>query len=505
MIKTRKTFSRLTFFAASVIALSARANDLEVKHVALQNETVGSHVVVKLDLSWNNSWRNDLAGAGQVAPFNYDAAWVFVKFSTDGGASWQHATLSANSADHSVGNDNGVPATIEAVTDGKGALLFRSQNGGGTNDWDGVQLKWTYASDGIASITSSTIVNMLALEMVYVPAGNFFVGDQAPSPINGQFEKGVSGNPLEITSEGALTLGGGSAGSLGNNNAQGMAHADDFNDSVSKTLPAAFPKGHAAFYAMKYETTQGQYADFLNLLTSTQAARRNISDEANYQSFRGTIFGNYPLFASNANDRACNFLAWPDGAAYADWAGLRPMTELEFEKASRGDQAVASGEFAWGNTSIVQQTGHSGTDGSGSETATPASANANFDSGVNGPVRAGIYAATSAGVRAQAGASYSGVMELSGTVFEHVVIVANSAGRNFTGAHGDGELSNTLGSEGDANAAGWPGANALGSGFRGGAWKDDSSLLRVADRACAATTDAQRVNHYGFRGARTAP
>lgn len=504
-MKKRKTFSVLAVLAMGTFALSARANNLEIKHVALRNEAAGSHVMVQLAVSWDNSWRNDLAGAGQTAPFNYDAVWAFVKFSTDGGSTWRHATLSAISSDHNVGLANGVPANIEAVSEGKGVFMFRAQNGSGSNQWSDVQLRWNYSADGLANLTSSTIVNVLGIEMVYVPAGNFFVGDQTPAPINGQFEQGTTGTPLEITSEGALTLGGGSAGSLGNNHAQGMAHADDFNDGVSKTLPAAFPKGHDAFYIMKYEITQGQYADFLNLLTSAQANRRNISSQATYQSFRGAISGDHPLFSASASSRACNFLSWLDGAAYADWAGLRPLTELEYEKACRGDQAVVTGEYAWANASITKQTGHNGADGSGSETAAPASANANFDSGLNGPARAGIFAATSGANRAQAGASYFGVMELSGNVWERVVTLANSFGRNFTGVHGDGELSNVSGSEGNANTTGWPGANAIGSGLRGGAWKDAAKLLRVADRACAATPDAQRINHYGFRCVRTAP
>lgn len=505
MASKTKTFSMFATLVLCAFIASAHANNLSVKHVALRHEVPGSHVMVRLDVSWENSWRNDLAGAGQVAPFNYDATWLFVKFSTDGGTTWRHATLSASSAEHTIGNDNGVAAQIQSVPDGKGAFLFRAQNGSGTNMWSDVQLKWNYSVDGLSGITTSTIVNVLALEMVYVPAGNFFVGEQSPSPINGQFEKGTSGAPFEITSEAALTLGGGSATSLGNNNAQGMAHLDDFNDTVSKALPDAFPKGHAAFYIMKSEITQGQYADFLNLLTSAQASRRNISSVATYQDFRGTISGVHPLFAASANERACNFLSWLDGAAYADWAGLRPMTELEYEKAARGNQAVVSGEYAWGNAAITRQTSHSGVDGSGAETASPASANANFDSGINGPVRAGIYANTSNANRVQAGASYYGVMELSGNVWERVVTLANSIGRNFVGTHGDGELSNSTGAEGTANVAAWPGTNALGSGLRGGAWKDEAKLLRLADRACAATPDAQRINHYGFRAVRTAP
>lgn len=494
---------------------SARANDAEVKHVALKGEVVGSHVTVEFDLRWENSWRNDLAGAGQMAPFNYDAAWLFVKFSTDGGATWQHATLSAVSADHSVLIDNGVAATIKAVPDGKGAFILRAANGAGTNNWDDVQLRWNYSANGVASITTSTIVNVLAVEMVFIPAASFSAGDQSPDPIEGQFEDGTSGNPLAITSEGTLTLGGGSAGSLGNNNAEGMSHPDDFNDGTSRTLPAAFPKGFAAFYMMKYETTQGQYADFLNLLTAAQAANRDITGEPNYTQFRGTITGNHPLFSAAAADRACNFLSWIDGAAYADWAGLRPMTELEYEKAGRGNQAVVAGEYAWGNTFIIQQTGHSGADGSGAEAATPAGANANFEAGISGPVRAGIYSAVSSGSRADAGASFYGVMELSGNLWEHAVTVGKATGRKFTGTHGDGNLTTTAGFEGNATNADWPKVDddtaergvtsAKGAGFRGGGWTDQAKRLQLAIRVFAPSPEKGRTNQYGFRGVRTAP
>jgi formylglycine-generating enzyme required for sulfatase activity len=366
----------------------------------------------------------------------------------------------------------------------------------------------------VTSLTTSTIVNVLAIEMVFIPEGSFFAGDHSPDPVEGQFEDGTSGNPLAISSEGPLTLGGGSAGSLGNNNAEGMSHSDDFNDGTSQILPAVFPKGFTAFYAMKYEITQGQYADFLNLLTVAQAARRDITGEANYSQFRGTIAGNYPLFSAAAADRACNFLSWMDGAAYADWAGLRPVTELEYEKAGRGNQAVVSDEYVWGNTFIIQQTGHSGVDGNGAETATPAGANANFEAGISGPVRAGIYSATSSGSRADAGASFYGVMELSGNLWERTVTVGKASGRDFTGKHGDGILTTTAGFEGNATNVDWPGIDAvsargitggLGAGFRGGGWIDLAERLRLANRVYAPLPENGRTNQYGFRCVRTAP
>jgi len=43
-----------------------------------------------------------------------------------------------------------------------------------------------------------------------------------------------------------------------------------------------------------------------------------------------------PVFTARLPDRPCGWIGWVDGFAYAVWAGLRPMTELEYEKARRG-------------------------------------------------------------------------------------------------------------------------------------------------------------------------
>ena len=54
---------------------------------------------------------------------------------------------------------------------------------------------------------------------------------------------------------------------------------------------------------------------------------------------------------ARTKDRPCNYLSWDDAMAYADWAALRPMTELEFTKACRGDKEPAFHERPWGNNS----------------------------------------------------------------------------------------------------------------------------------------------------------
>ena len=58
---------------------------------------------------------------------------------------------------------------------------------------------------------------------------------------------------------------------------------------------------------------------------------------------------------NNVNDGqsgAMNNLSWADLAAYLDWAALRPMTELEFEKVCRGTMPRVAGEYPWGDTTI---------------------------------------------------------------------------------------------------------------------------------------------------------
>ncbi|HYE54991.1 MAG TPA: hypothetical protein VD996_09120, partial [Chitinophagaceae bacterium] len=219
--------------------------------------------IIRFNIGWQNSWRDAI---------NYDAAWVFIKFRVQGSTgAWSHASL------HYVDGFNDghtAPAgsVINTSSDGKGIFIYRSANGSGTANFDNVQLRWNYGANGLADNTPVDI-SVSAIEMVYVPQGSFQAGDGSVADLHGQFENGTSGNPLTISSESALTLGGGSAGSLGNNNRTGMANdglfsipgisTDDFNDVTMQNLPAAFPKGFNAFYCMKYELTQAQYVDFL--------------------------------------------------------------------------------------------------------------------------------------------------------------------------------------------------------------------------------------------------
>ena len=235
---------------------------------------------------------------------------------------------------------------------------------------------------------------------------------------------------------------------------------------------------------------------------------------------------------------ACNWLEWQDVCAYADWAGLRPMTEFEYEKGCRGGGVAATaGDFAWGSTAIYNSTAYtlSNAGAANEGIATNYSTtlgNINDSQTWNaGPMRCGIFAANAGNTgRVTSGASYYGVMELAGNLWKRTVTVGNATGRAFDGTHGDGYLVSTGGSyDGNANGnnvgavnsatnsnwsstALWPGytsgqgvSGATGSGFRGGAWYNLWTTARVSDRDLAAYTYAYRYYYGGGRVARTSP
>ena len=67
----------LVFFLV-LINGTAGANNLVIDDISLENLTA-STVDVEFDISWENSWHT--SGAPSITA-NWDAAWVFIKFST---------------------------------------------------------------------------------------------------------------------------------------------------------------------------------------------------------------------------------------------------------------------------------------------------------------------------------------------------------------------------------------------------------------------------------------
>jgi formylglycine-generating enzyme required for sulfatase activity len=515
-MKRRYCLLIVLFFMALVPKLSF-ANNLAVANVSLTNrDTVNHYYAIQFDISWDNSWF--ITGAPS-ATANWDAAWVFVKYSTYSSgtwSNWSHATLLNTGYTAPSGSQMSFGATSSVY---KGAFIYRSSAGSGSVNWTGAKIIWNYGADGVSD-SASIKVKVFAIEMVYIPTGNFYVGDGSnrTSASNSHFFDAADAadprDPVLITSTqpyiSSVSDGTGTAGDITWVNESSYAG----NLPTTRTqLNASYPTGYNAFYAMKYEISQKQYADFLNILTSTQASTRYPNQNGNY---RHTISGTYPNYSASRPDRACNYLSWMDLCAYADWAGLRPMTELEFEKACRGGQTVVNAEYAWGNTSITAATTISGTE-NGTETITTSGANCCYSSQTftggdagQGPLRCGIFA-TASSTRQASGAGYYGVMELSGNLWELPASVMDSQTgttvSSFTGVDGDGSLS----TNGNANVANWPGLSggevtgAAGSGFRGGSWLNDATYARVSDRYYAARTYTARDYSRGGRCARTSP
>ena len=531
------------------------ANDILVSSATLtgQNTTAGANnianfTMVRFNLSWANSWRV------ATGPSNWDAAWIFVKYRIEGGTgctagNWQHATLSANNADHSITTDNGTAGTFSTTADGKGVFIYRSGNGTGSINWQQVMLRWVYGADGVLDACNVS-VKVFAIESVYIPQAAFFIGDGASN--NGQFKAGVTAATFQVTSEGALTLGGGTVGSVGNSNRVGeSAPVDDWDNITSTTLPAAFPKGFASFFCMKYEISQEQYSEFLNTLTVAQqlarhpagAAGRFWSNSAavtNRNGLKCVIFptgstpGTYACDlnangvvneAADGQNIAMQALNSQDLMAYLDWSGMRVMTELEYEKVGRGTLPAVLNEAAWGSASFHNASyAPLSNSGTGSEVSSVPSAtlgNALYNitaAGVGGPMRVGSFA-TASSSRVTAGAGYYGIMELTGNVWEIVVGVGHTAGRPYTGVHGNGIITTA----GFADVDFWPGSNGnsnpavpnatpntgstsfAGMMFRGGSFSD-AAFLRLSDRAFPGWNGlGARDSRIGGRGVRTAP
>lgn len=514
----------LLLFLIPVFPDMVLANNIRTSALAFEDKnTTDDYVFIKFDLNWENSWRTT------SAPSNWDAAWVFVKFRIGAGP-WKHASL------YDTGNSagSGTPAKVQvglldegvsfnATTNPAiGAFFYRSADGSGSFGITGARLKWNYGADGVQDANDVEVM-LVAVEMVYVPAGSFYVGSGGTESASFTKANSTSGNtvPFQVTS-GSITLQGNNASSSASN----LSVRDggwDLTGTNTVMLSSAYPTGYAGLYCMKYEISQQQYVDFLNTLTATQKSARYSGSSTN----RNGISSSGGVYSTTTPNLARNFMSWPDGAAYSDWSCLRPMTELEFEKICRGSQTPVASEYSWGTATLTANKyllADAGMAGENITGATYSTSDGNaavgptismhplYQAFINGPLRVGIFAGNPLNTsRVTSGASYYGVQELSGNLMELCVSVGMkgggnplTVGRDFTGLHGNGLLT----SSGTADVTNWPASVvsvSTGIIFRGGHWNNNTSFMQVSDRTQAFGTNPGAFAHAGYRAVRSLP
>jgi len=442
-------------------------NDPASRDVICRNARVaprdGKTAKITVDLAWRPSWRNEE---------NHDAAWIFFKVRAEGAKEWQHVRLAAdrvlNPTGYSYAQGNRkmdflVPGGPDGFT---GVFIRRATQGSKCAiDMKDVTVLWDLG--GAQGIGADTKVQVAAfgLIMVYVPEGPFYAGSGGTEAFGFyQYTDGKQDTqPYRVAGPGPIPTG----------KADGRLWARGAEPKDGGEIPATFPNGHGAFYCAYNPLSGSQYAHFLSLLPPEAAnARYHLTPEdigpdkatGHYMPWTGEIWRIGP--PTNCTYRFVHYrpdgrmkhtgirwLSWADSAAYMAWAGLRPMTELEYEKAMRGSRRP------------VPDVAH--------------------NSYWNIPTRG---------------------TGQTGRPRERTVTVASVDGWSpdrFLGTHGLGTAT---------PPADWPQANAVGIGFRGGyfnGYNGDSlggmEFSRTSSRKAAALSDPDRRGGYGIRPVRTAP
>lgn len=490
----------------------ARGNGIVLSNITSVNGA--GFVQLQFDLSWNNSWNNAI---------NRDAAWVFFKFKDNDGT-WHHLNLTNANNSISAGYSLNVPSDLTGV------MISRNAAGLGTVTLLGVQV-------GVNNLPGSFDVKGFAIEMVRIPVETpYYLGDG-----NGgvQTYRDGASNAAFLVNANTITMGVG-AGQL----------ADGYNNG---TLATGYPIGYNTagaslnLYMMKHEISQAAYRDFLNTLTYTQQVSRTLAlpnsaagtlaigslswrngikiSTAGIPTTDPAVYGcdlNNNSIYNEATDGewvGCGYLTYMDVAAFLDWAAMRPMTEMEFEKSCRGPLAPVKSEFAAGNTIEANYPYPINNSGAANESFSyyysVLSTNITCQTTASGPSRVGIHATANA-TRISAGAGYYGALDLSGNIQEVCVTSGNAAGQSFTGVNGDGELNTT----GDATVNYWPGmggnttttiantvyggttgvTGAAGFYFRAGSYAHASSVARISNRLSVPSGTSGRLAYGGGRG-----
>ena len=453
--------------------------------------------VIRFDIGWPGSWRTDV---------NHDAAWVFFKYRIDGDETktWRHVRLAADKVLNPTGYGRGptpaggplsfewgcAPQGLKKLTaagdtqfdflvpDGEdgfaGAFVRRADHGMGTASGAKLTVLWDLAACPDVKKDTKVAIKAYGLKMVYVAEGPFDLGSGGTE--TGAFyayqpEKKRGAEKDRITTGGATMViheavdaadevppyrvTNSAAIPTGKVPGRLWARADEPPDGGE--IPATFPTGYKGFYMQDRPITQAAFAFFLSSLPPKLAGEyHERGGHATEGGWAGSILKSqdpenpYEFHHGRLKSTCTWWLSWEMGASFAAWAGLRPMTELENEKALRGPRRAAPeecGSSFWG-----------GSYGGGRYNAHPR---------------------------------------------ELQVTVATSEGLAYKGTHGGGSPTNW--------PADWPRKDAKGTGIRNGQeaacgiTELKGPMWCTSCRLEANLNDPERGKIYGFRAARTAP
>ena len=430
-------------FTTGRFAETSPANHLAVSGGSLSG--ISGAVNIGFTIAENNVTTGTSANLGA-----YNTAdWIFVKFSTMSGVdgSWNHATLTGGSV--------GSGAALTAASDSKGVFINHTAN---SAYWTaGATVTWNFAADGVLSPPVLVFVKIFAISMVRLPTGSFIynVG-------------GIGGNtPANYNS--------GSQGTV--SSASGLPNG----------APIGWPNGYNSFYIGRYELTQGQYAEFLNAVQSSTAAvlyEPTVGYGHNITYTPANAYG--ARYAAVDPNAAKNYLSVSDAWSYMSWAGLRPPTEMEFEKAGR-DLAPDARVYPWGSAAPDSVTYNPPNEGG---VCIRGYLNYNNTTDCRKVLDVGRYMSGDVyRTTAEAGASPWGIADLAGNVRE---IVLNCAYTSIP-ANGNGTV---------FWPSGWPAPGAATYGLRGGGWLNPVTNVSVSDRYLAGWAGVDRNAGIGARVAR---
>lgn len=500
------------------IGIQLKANNAVISQVFVTGN------LINFSLTWENSWRTSTSN-----PFNYDGVWLYCNYrvcndrpeENPNAPSYKQLWLSPQPQDHSVpGAEFQLGSSlIGGNSRVMGIFIFRPTDGSGTFTVNNIELKWDDVAQGCTGCEVD--VQIIPVEMVNIPTGNYSLGDGNNGSSGRFYRDNNLDSPFLVTSESGINI----------NTSNGI-YAPPSVLFDSGMIPNAFPKGYNSFWCMKYEVSQLQYVEFLNSLSRSDQALHVSTDisigvthvnntfvlsNTNSPLYRNGIRitpdfnsnmplefycdldgDNIPNEDTDGKNIAVNFINSDDFKAYLDWTGLRPMSELEFEKICRGDRPPIPKEYSWGLGGInfmpktsIQDAGLAYEDalpnGAGSVTCCN-------QAGVQGPLRSGENFALNSD-RFSAGAAYYGIADMSGNLIEFCIPVSKAECRVFDASHGDGDISNGPPST-------WILLDVPGT-LRGGSWKSAADKLSVSHRDTYGLPHLVRSSEFGIRGVRT--